>query len=37
VSLWRGLVVAASFSARIALGHTQAWIALARWLVGGHA
>jgi len=37
VSLWRGLVVAASFSVRIAFGHTQAWVALARWLVGGHA
>ena len=33
VSLWGGLFLALSFPARIALGHTEAWLTFARWLV----
>jgi len=33
VSLWGGLFLALSFPGRIALGHTDAWLAFARWLV----
>ena len=33
VSLWGGLLLALSFPARIALGHTGAWLTFARWLV----
>jgi MFS family permease len=34
VSLWGGLFLALSFPGRIALGHTDAWLTFARWLVG---
>jgi hypothetical protein len=33
VSLWGGLFLALSFPGRIALGHTDAWLTFARWLV----
>ena len=33
VSLWGGLLLALSFPGRIALGHTDAWVTFARWLV----
>jgi hypothetical protein len=33
VSLWGGLFLALSFPGRIAVGHTDAWFAFARWLV----
>ena len=33
VSLWGGLFLALSFPGRIALGHTDAWMTFARWLV----
>jgi MFS family permease len=33
VSLWGGLFLALSFPARIAVGHTEAWLTFARWLV----
>jgi hypothetical protein len=32
VSVWGGLFLALSFPARIALGHTAAWLTFARWL-----
>jgi hypothetical protein len=32
-SLWGGLFLALSFPGRIALGHTDAWLTFARWLV----
>jgi hypothetical protein len=33
VSLWGGLFLALSFPGRIVIGHTDAWLAFARWLV----
>jgi hypothetical protein len=33
VSVWGGLFLALSFPGRIALGHTDAWLTFARWLV----
>jgi len=33
VSLWGGMFLALSFPGRIALGHTDAWLTFARWLV----
>ena len=33
VSLWGGLFLALSFPGRIAVGHTDAWLTFARWLV----
>jgi len=33
VSLWGGLFLAVSFPGRIALGHTDAWLTFARWLL----
>jgi len=33
VSLWGGLFLALSFPGRVALGHTDAWLTFARWLV----
>jgi hypothetical protein len=33
VSMWAGLFLALSFPARIALGHTSAWLTFAGWLV----
>lgn len=35
VSLWGGMVLAASFPGRLALGNTEAWHVFARWLIGG--
>jgi hypothetical protein len=32
-ALWGGLFLAVSFPGRIALGHTDAWLAFARWFV----
>ena len=31
--MWGGLFLALSFPGRIALGHTDAWLTFARWLV----
>jgi hypothetical protein len=33
VSLWGGLFLALSFPGRITLGHTDAWLTFAHWLV----
>jgi len=33
VSLWGGLFLAVSFPGRIAIGHTDAWLTFARWLI----
>ena len=35
VSLWGGMVLAASFPGRLALGNTEAWQVFTRWLIGG--
>ena len=34
-TLWGGMVLAASFPGRLALGNTEAWQVFARWLIGG--
>jgi hypothetical protein len=35
VTLWGGMVLAASFPGRLALANTEAWQVFARWVIGG--